>query len=155
MKKKKSKKKSGVIIIVSVIVLALAVISLFSYIVYVNLFAGVESKRYEGLSEHVLTTDEIDSVKEVFSDLEQLDKVNVYIESNKNAKSKIIKIRIELKEDVDFDNMKELCNSSIEKISEDNLGFYDLEVFISSENEESEVYPQIGYKHVSKTTFSW
>ena len=26
---------------------------------------------------------------------------------------------------------------------------------ISSENEESEVYPQIGYKHVSKTTFSW
>lgn len=156
MTKKKSKKKNnGTGIIVIVVVLALAVMSLFGFIVYKNIFASVESKRYEGVDEKVLTKDEINEVKDVFKDLEQLDSINVYIESNKNEKSKIIKIYITLSEDVDFDEMKKLCNSSIEKISEDNLAFYDLEVFLSSKNEESEVYPQIGYKHVSNEEFSW
>ena len=60
-----------------------------------------------------------------------------------------------LKEDIKFDKMKTMCDSAIEKVSEDNLLYYDLEVFISSKNEESTIYPQIGYKHRSKKTFSW
>lgn len=152
--KKKKKNSGGAGVIVTVVVLALAVMSLFGYIVYKNIFANVESKRYEGIEEHKLTLDEINGVKEVFADKEEVDKIDVYIESNKNAKSRIIKIRIKLKEDIKFSDMKDLCNSSVEKISEDNLSYYDLEVFISSDSEESE-YPQIGYKHRSKTEFSW
>ena len=156
MTKKKSKKKSnGTSVIIIVVVLALAVMSLFGFIVYKNIFASAESKRYEGVDDNLLTQDEINGVKEVFKDLEQLDSIKVYLESNKNEKSKIIKIYITLSEDVEFDEMKKLCNSSVEKISEENLAFYDLEVFLSSKNEESEVYPQIGYKHISNEEFSW
>lgn len=153
--KKKSKKSNGSGVIITVVVLALAVVSLFGYIVYKSIFASVESKRYEGIEEHKITVDEINGIKEVFSELGELEKIDVYTESNKNSKSKIIKIRISLKEDVNFDKMKEMSNSVIAKVSEENLGYYDLEVFISSNNEESEVYPQIGYKHRSNSIFSW
>ena len=155
MAKKKSKKSSNTGVIVTVVVLALAVISLFGYIFYKNIFANVENKRYEGLEEHKITVEETNGIKDIFSDIEQIEKISVYTESNKNSKSRILKIRINLKEDMDFDKLKELCKSSVEILSEDNAAFYDLEVFITSNNEESEVYPQIGYKHRSNSKFSW
>ena len=147
MKKKVNVK---VIAIVLVILMILAVICIFGYIVYKNIFAGVKSKRLDGVETHQLAKDEISEVKSVFNELEQLESIDVDI--NKN--SKIIKIKIVLKEDVDFNVMKELCNTSITKITEENLEFYDVEVFIGIKSE-SEIYPQIGYKHRSKTVLSW
>lgn len=145
-------KKFGVktIAIILVILMALAAICIFGYIVYKNIFAGVKSKRLDGIENHPLTKEEINNATEVYKALEQLDSVD--IEVNKN--SKIIKIKVVLKEDVNFESMKKVCNSSVEKFSEENLSFYDLEVFITSKKE-SEIYPQIGYKHRSNTTFSW
>ena len=155
MAKKKKKNNSGISIIIVVVVLSIAVMSLFGYIVYRSLFARIPNKRYEGIEEHILTQDEKNNISEVFSDLKELDSVNVFIDTNKDSQSRIIKISIKLKEDVKFDDLKTLCNSSIEKVSEDNLDYYDMEVFITSEDKESEIYPQIGYKHVSNSEFSW
>ena len=154
MKKKKKNTNSSAVII-TVVVLALAVVSLFGYIVYKNIFASVESRRYEGIEEHKVTAEEINGIKEVFEGVEEISKIEVYTESNKNSKSRIIKTRITLTKDVSFEGMKTLCNSMVEKVSEENLAYYDLEVFISSNDETSEVYPQIGYKHRSNTVFSW
>ena len=151
---KKKKKNSGSGVIITVVVLALAVVSLFGYIVYKNLFASVVSKRYDGLSEHVITVDETNAIKDIFKDVEELKRIDVYTESTKNSKSRIIKINIKLESDVPFDEMKKLCNSAIEKLSEENSKYYDLEVFINT-NSESEIYPQIGYKHRSNSEFSW
>ena len=138
------------IAILVVILMALAAICIFGYIVYKNIFAGVKSRRLDGVDKHPLTKEEIKNVSAVYEEMEALDSVT--IELNKN--SKIIKIKVVLKEDVNFETVKNVCNKSVEKFSEDNLSFYDLEVFITSKKE-SEVYPQIGYKHRSNTTFSW
>ena len=156
-KKKNNKKNNKVktIVIISVVVMVLAVIAIFGYIVYKNIFAGIESKRYEGLEQHVLSKEEIDAVKEAFSKVDKLEKIDVYTESNKGEKSKIIKIYITLSDDVKFSTMKDTCNASLEKISEENLAFYDVEVFIESKKEDSSEYPQIGYKHRTNEKFSW
>lgn len=138
------------IAIILVILMALAAIIIFGYIVYKNIFAGVKSKRLEGIEKYPLTTEEVSNVKSTFDEVGQIDSIDVVV--NKN--SKIIKIKIILKEDVDFETMKNYCNSSISKISEENLSFYDVEVFIDTKAE-SEIYPQIGYKHRSNTIFSW
>lgn len=138
------------IAILVVILMALAAICIFGYIVYKNIFAGVKSRRLDGVDSHPLTKEEIKDASAVYEEIEALDSVT--IELNKN--SKIIKIKVVLKENVDFETMKNVCNKSVEKFSEENLSFYDLEVFITSK-QESEVYPQIGYKHRSNTTFSW
>ena len=138
------------IAILVVILMALAAICIFAYIVYKNIFAGVKSRRLDGVDSHPLTKEEIKDASAVYEEIEALDSVT--IELNKN--SKIIKIKVVLKENVDFETMKNVCNKSVEKFSEENLSFYDLEVFITSK-QQSEVYPQIGYKHRSNTTFSW
>ncbi len=155
MAKKKKKSSGGTGVIVTVIILSIAVMALFGYIIYRNFFARIPNKRYDGLEEHILTQDEKNGISDTFKDLEKLESINVYLESSKENESRIIKIRIKLKEDVKFDDIKDLCNNSIEKISEDNLGYYDVEVFITSNDEESDVYPQIGYKHTSNSEFSW
>lgn len=139
------------IAIIFAILMAVAAICIFGYIVYKNIFAGVKSKRLDGVSEHPITKQEISEVTEVFNGIDSLDKVTV--DTSKN--SKIITIHVTIKDDVSFEDMKNVCNNAVTKFSEKNLEFYDVEVFINSNNKESEVYPQIGYKHRSNTTFSW
>lgn len=140
-----------VIAVVLVILMALAAIGIFGYIVYKNLFAGVESKRLEGVSEHPITNGEKEEVTSVFKGITELESIDITTSKN----SKIITIHITLKSDVNFEDVKNICNNAVTKFSEKNLEFYDVEVFIKSNNKESEVYPQIGYKQRLKTSFSW
>ena len=67
----------------------------------------------------------------------------------------LIKIIVKLSEDVDFEAVKEKSNESIPLISEDNLKYYDVEIYYESNNKESEVYPKIGYKHKTQEAFVW
>ena len=76
MKKKKKKNNNSAIVIVTIVVLALAVVSLFGYIVYKNIFASVESKRYEGLDEYKITAEEINGIKEEFNKLNEIGILN-------------------------------------------------------------------------------
>ena len=68
---------------------------------------------------------------------------------------KIIKVYLELNKDVDFDDVKEKSNELIEEISEKNLLFYDVEIFVDCLDEENETYPKIGYKYKTSTKFTW
>lgn len=151
--KKKSKTKNklsiGKIIKYSIIVIILVIIAIASYLVYKNIFAGVENTRYEGIENYKLTSKEKNNVKEKLNEIENIKNVNIY------TNSKIIKIHIILDKDTKFENVKEICNESLEKFSEENLKFYDVEVFVESNDKESSLYPQIGYKHKTNSKFSW
>lgn len=151
--KKKSKTKNklsiGKIIKYSIIVIILVIIAIASYLVYKNIFSGVENTRYEGIENYKLTSKEKNNVKEKLNEIENIKNVNIY------TNSKIIKIHIILDKDTKFENVKEICNESLEKFSEENLKFYDVEVFVESNDKESSLYPQIGYKHKTNSKFSW
>ena len=143
MKKKKQIIKYSIIGVIAIIIIVLGVI------IYKNIFASKESTRFNGVEDHVLTKEEKNNIKDTFSDIDKIEKID------SEVNSKIIRIHILLSEDVDFNKMKDLSNKAIEKINEDNLKFYDVEIFIESKNEESSTYPQIGYKHKSNSKFSW
>ena len=82
MAKKKNKKSGGTAaVIITIIVLAVIVMSLFGYIVYKNIFAGVKSDRYEDIDSYVFTQDEINGIKEVF-DVDQVESIDVYTDSS-------------------------------------------------------------------------
>ena len=140
------KKKIVKYIIISIVVL---IILIASFIVYKNLFASSESSRYEGIENYKLTNNEINSVKDKIKELENIKDIDIYIDS------KIIKIVVKLKEDVNFEELKKKANESISGFDEENLTFYDVQFFVQSENKESEVYPQIGYKFKANKEFSW
>ncbi len=131
------------IIIVALIILILLIL------IYNNLFKSSSSSRFKDLDKYELTDSEVSDVKSTFDNLDNLNKVSVYI------KSKIIRIYLVLNDDVELKKVEELADSSINKISEKNLKYFDVEIFIESLNKESTVYPKIGYKHKSQTKFTW
>lgn len=131
--------------IISVIVILIAVAG---FMVYKTLFSSSASSRFDGIEEHKLSNDEINSAKEKVNNLDNVKDVDVYVNS------KIIRIYVKLESDTDFNKVKELSNQLISSFKEDNLKFYDLEMFVES-NEESEVYPKIGYKHKTSSEFVW
>lgn len=110
------------------------------------------SKRLEGIEKYELTNNEKNAVKDKISELDNVKSVDVYVISDK---TKILRIFIKLSEDVDFEKLDEKCNEAITLFSKENLSFYDVEVFVESDNKESEVYPQIGYKHKTNEKLSW
>ena len=134
------------IILVVLIVIAFLVLGIF---IYKNIFEESSSNRLENIEKYKLTKKEINSVKDTVNELKNIEDVEVY------ANNKIIKIFIDLKEDIEFDDIKENSDKIIEKFSSKNLEFYDLEIFITSENEESKIYPKIGYKHKKNSNFTW
>ena len=140
---KKNKKK---LIIISIIIV---VIFIFLVLIYKNVFSKSNDVRYKNIEKYKLTNNEINSVKKQIKEIDEVKKVDVYIDS------KIIKIVVKLSEDVDFEKIKTTANDSLTKFSEDNLSYYDVEFFIDSSNDKSEVYPQIGYKFKSNSEFSW
>lgn len=132
-----------------ILAVTLIVILALSILIYINLFKQGEGNRLEGIEEYTVTKKEINLVKENFNKLEGINDIDIY------TNYKIIKIYIKLNEDIDFDDVSEVSLESINNFSEENLKFYDVEVFIDSLDEESEIYPKIGYKHKSNSEFTW
>lgn len=133
-----------IIIIVSIILMSILLL-----LIYNNMFAKSNSTRYEGIENYKLTNDEKNAVKDKINELEGIKSIDVYTDS------KIIKIVVKLKEDINFDDIKRVANESIEKISEENLSYYDIGFFVESNNKESKVYPQIGSKFKGNSEFAW
>jgi len=133
-------------IILTIIVILIVVLGV---LIYKNLFAGKESSRYKDIEKYELTNSEINIVKDKINELEGIKSVDIY------TSSKIIKIVVKLNEDIDLDSIKNKANESISLFSEENLTYYDIEFFVTSKNEESEIYPQIGYKFKTNSEFSW
>lgn len=132
-----------------IIILVLIIIAVLGIFIYKEIFEVGVSNRLEGIEKYNLTKKEIKSVKEKLNEIENIDSIDI------TTNYKIIKIFLVLKEDTDFEQVKEICNESVEEISEKNLSFYDLEVFVESKNKESEVYPKIGYKYKTNVEFVW
>ena len=132
-----------------IVAIAILIVSILTVLIYKNLFEQGTSRRLEGIENHELTKKEIKLVKESISELEEVNSVSV------STNYKIIKIFIELNEDIEFDDISELSAEAVNNLSKKNLKFYDIEIFIDSLNEESEIYPRIGYKHKTNSDFTW
>lgn len=132
-----------------IILFIILFISIISFFIYKNLFASTENSRYEGIENYKLTNKEINAVKDKINELDGVKSIDIYVDS------KIIKIVLKLKEDIDFENVKNIANESIINFSEENLEYYDLQFFVQSLNKDSEIYPKIGYKFKTNTAFSW
>lgn len=70
------------------------------------------------------------------------------------VKGKIINIILTVNEDVGPDTAKAIADKSIEKISKEQLNYYDVQIFVKKDSEATN-FPIIGYRHASKEGFSW
>lgn len=147
MKKRKSKNnlyiKYGIIFSIVIVFIVLVVL------IYNNIFASKTNHRFDGIDKHNVTTEEKNKVNEIFNEIDGIEKIDIYVTS------KIINIYIKTDGDIDFKKMKNASKNVIDCFNNENLEFYDLQFFIESSNEESNLYPKIGYKHKSQKEIAW
>ena len=62
---------------------------------------------------------------------------------------------IEVNADVDLTTSRAFADKIAEKLSDDIKSFYDIQVYLTCSDKESELYPTIGYKHKTSVGFKW
>ena len=70
-------------------------------------------------------------------------------------KGRLINVLISLKDETELDKAKEIGNKVLTYFSEEELSYYDIQVLIESDNDKSEKYPIIGYKHKTREAINW
>ena len=144
-------KKHKVLLIVIAVILVLLVLMFFGIKKAFFAKAG-ESKygnRLDGIESYPIEDTLVDEIKQMLLDNEIVKKAQYDLEG------RIINFIIEIDDEVDLITSRSLADKLAEKFSDEIKSFYDIQVYIVSDNEESELYPTIGYKHKTSAVFTW
>ncbi len=109
---------------------------------------AIYGDRLDGIEEVEITDDEQDKI---ISSLEGKDEVK---KVETDIKGRTLNVLITVNDDVELDPAKALTSSITDTLDKEQLGFYDIQVFISKDNDDAR-FPIIGYKHQDKDEFSW
>lgn len=105
--------------------------------------------RLDGIENVEITKDQYDKVKDKLKENESVIKVST------DLKGKIVNIIMTVKDDVTKDNAKKIASTALSEFDEEQLKFYDIQIFVKKDNEELNDFPIIGYKQNGKEGLSW
>ena len=109
---------------------------------------AIYGDRLDGIEEVEITDDGQDKIVSSLEGKDEVKKVETDI------KGRTLNVLITVNDDVELDPAKALTSSITDTLDKDQLGFYDIQVFISKDNDDAR-FPIIGYKHQDKDEFSW
>ncbi|HHW68885.1 MAG TPA: hypothetical protein GX747_00905 [Tenericutes bacterium] len=143
-------KKHKLIIIFSTVFLILLISAFFGLfnLLYPNYSKDKYGDRLKGNEEYKL---EKDMMNKIIASLKESDNV---LDIKYDMSGKIINFIITINPNLELDIAKSLGNKLIELLDDKYETFYDIQLFLNT-NEESELYPAIGYKHKDALSFSW
>ena len=142
-------KKNNIELIIKVS--SIIIIFVFLLLIYKNIFSDNSSSRNKDIKRYKISINEINAVKDKIKENEEVKSVDVHTNNN----SKIVKIVVILSSDIDFKEIQTIANESLTSFSKENLSYYDIEFYVDTQNNESDIYPQIGYKFKANSDFSW
>lgn len=152
MKKIKMKQDSKILIIL----LTILVVSCVSILVlfYKYFYAGTSKTKYgnrlEGIENYKLDENLESEIKSIYDEEEVINKVTV------NNQGKIIYITIDFKEPVEKEKAQSLAIKSLEKISEENQSYYEIQFLLTySGEEENSNFPMFGSKNSNSLKVVW
>lgn len=140
--KKHSHKIVGVIIVIFLIILAVIVKNFF----FPNDTGVYYGTRLEGIEKVKITDKKKEELKENFKDSSKSITVRLA--------GRIIYIDVKVNDDVSTDTARDLANKTLEKLSDEEKGYYDVQFLIGNDADKDH-FPIIGYKHHAKQAISW
>lgn len=132
----------GIIIVVFLIIIGIMVKNFF----FPDDAEAYYGTRLEGISKVKISDKKKKELEENFKDSSK--SVNVRIQG------RIIYVDVKLNDDVSRDTAKDLSNKTLEKLSDDEKAYYDIQFMINNESNKDQ-FPIIGYKHHTKTGIRW
>ena len=127
------------------VILFLILIWLFIVPVFSNNKYG---DRLDGIEDHKISSD---TVKDIENSLKENDKVT---DVTYNNEGRILDFIITVSNDMSTEDAKKLGDTILDKISDDDKKYYDIQILIDTE-EENDNYPIAGYKHKSEDNFTY
>lgn len=142
--------KNNKVTVVAFIICVIFVVLVFAIKLtfFPNEGTAIYGDRLDGI-EKVEITDK--QQKEIIKSLEDKDEVK---SADTDIKGRTLNVLITVNDDVELDPAKALTSSVIDNLKKDQTSFYDIQVFISKDNDDTR-FPIIGYKHQDKDEFSW
>lgn len=139
---KKNKKK---VIVTILLLIVFGVFVFAAYKLYEYLTPDTKDSVYGNrceLTEGVeISKERKDMIKETVESYEGMKLSNVDIKCN------LIDIIVKVDDEITLDTVKEMSDKLLTVFSEEELKYYDLELWVDSNAKESEVYPVIGTRH--------
>jgi len=145
---KKILKKHKVIILMFVCLIVLSIILIKLLDSYNNDAHAIYGNRLEGIDKVKITDTTKKDIEKNIETEGKTEKISV------TTQGKIINITITLKDDTSRDDAKKLSDKILEKLTDEQKKFYDIQVFINKKTDEAS-FPIIGYRHHTKEGFSW
>ena len=143
--------KNNKLVVVTFIICLIFVILVFA--VKLTFFpdeaTAIYGDRLDGIEKVEITDSKQDKI---VSALENLDTVK---EASCDIKGRILNVLITVNDDVDLNTAKGLTTTVTDNLKKEQTSYYDIQVFISKDNEDDASFPIIGYKHQDKDSFAW
>ena len=142
--------KNNKVTVVAFIICVIFVILVFAVKLtfFPNEGTAIYGDRLDGIEEVEITDKQQEDIIKALEDKDEVKKVRWDI------KGRTLNVLITVNDDVELDPAKALTSSITDNLEEDQTSYYDIQVFISKDNDDTR-FPIIGYKHQNKDGFSW
>ena len=114
-----------------------------------NTASPIYGNRLEGIKKVEIKKDKLKEAEENLLKDENVEEVEIVTEG------KMITATIKVKNKVDLDGAKKSVSKITSEFNEDELGFYDIELYVYKDDETKNNFPIIGHKKCGKDNISW
>lgn len=142
--------KNNKVTVVAFIICVIFVILVFAVKLtfFPNEGTAIYGDRLDGIEEVEITDKQQEDIIKSLEDKDEVKEVSCDI------KGRTLNVLITVNDDVELYPAKALTSSITDNLEEDQTSYYDIQVFISKDNDDTR-FPIIGYKHQNKDGFSW
>lgn len=136
---------AGIVIIVIGVLTYFALKSMF----IIGNDKGKYGNRLDGIENVQIADEEVSKLVKEMEEIKDIKSVKY------NLQGRLIYIIMEVANDTALEVSKGYANKTLSYFTAEQKEYYDIQVLIKSDSEESEVYPIIGAKHKTSTAFIW
>lgn len=104
--------------------------------------------RLDGIENHKISSSTVNDIESTIKENQMVSEVEYHNEG------RILNFIITVSSEMSVEDAKSLGNVILDKISDDDKEYYDIQVLIDTEDE-SENYPIAGYKHKTEKAFDY
>ena len=134
------KHKKAIIIFVVILVLLILLFS-FLKIFMIDSKKDEYGNRLNGIENVEISNDTVSKLKSELGALEEIEKIDYRLQG------RLIYVSLQMKDGVSVDTAKEISNKVLEYFDDEQKSYYDIQLIVSSSNQENAEYPFMGYKH--------
>ena len=91
----------------------------------------------------------------LWCEFEEMQKIEGIKSFEIDIKGRLVYVITEVSNEIAVEVAKGYANKVLEQLEDEQKAYYDIQAIITSDSEESEVYPIMGAKHKTSTGFIW